>query len=822
MKTVTIPWLADSLGQFAALPGNLEYRRSFMRHLLSEPLPAETSAHLASLPCFVRFVLEELDGPYRQDVWESVGDSPVWSKAIAAAGGLKDASGRRTQADDADVPLPLLRKLAGDPSFEARCRLLASPDPGIVLRFPQVGLPVTRWVLIPPDQGRLPPPEPRQSEKGSRSRRRKTASRLRPAVPLHSMSDFLARLSDKESSLRGTIFELPRARGREAGLYPHQQDSLDAIKAHLPAFNGVVHLPTGSGKTHIAMRFAAEFLAEGPHRKLLWASYPKQLIRQSMARIVELAAWFPKGTRIAWYDSWMLHEPNLLDQVDVLFIMRGQLGELMARATLTRPRDCPLRRALIEPLGKGGYEMTLVYDECHQVAARKLRGKWLKLTRAVTGPFETARTRFHVVGLSATPVPQSKAGRRFVSRTVFPVRAPVAPGLTPEWGLLTYHQVSNKELVDCSVLCPVNLHFQDLPRRPFEIPLDIIHKVTADEPVELPDRNRPSRAQVERFSSQFNRQVMSSGDVLGFLAERIGERLPQLGKTLVFVPTIDAANELGRLLGLRPQVSEDDVLVVHSRLDEVESEEGSETRADAPAVIEQFKARGHSTCVLINVGMLTQGFDDPAIRSIILARLTFSTNLFWQMIGRGTRGPRLGGTRNCHVIDPIRLGDMYDFLEGYRPRVDVDGYGKWDRHFTGGARLARGAVLAPQLPRVSIPPLLSEATGQVEMDLSAEMTSLLKSFLDGRRLDEEQLVLLATRVEAVQHGADWNCRPVTEDSDDQMIRWMHEAVAQLETRMDNTLHWVKLPLWRTERSNEINLGLFFQTLTEIEDGGLAP
>lgn len=815
MKTVTILRLADSHEQFAALPRDLKYRRSFMRHLLGEPLPEEVSAHLATIPCFVRFVLEELGGPYRLDVWEVIEASPVWQTAIAESGRKLPPDTDSAAGPSDDAPLPALRKLASHISFKKRCELLASAAPGIVVRFPQVGLPVTRWVLIPPDQGRLPQPEPRHSERGRGKRRAR--SRLRPAVQLESVRDFLSRLSEKESNFRGTIFRLPETKGPGASLYPHQQDSLAAIKGHQPAYNGVVHLPTGAGKTHIAMRFAADYLADRPFGKVLWASYPKQLIRQSMARIVELAAWFPAGTRIAWYDSWMVHEPHLLDQVDVLFIMRGQLGELMARSTLTRPKDCPLRRALIEPLGEGGYEMTLAYDECHQVAARKLRGKWLKFTRAITGPFETARTRFHVVGLSATPVPQSKAGRRFVGRTVFPTRPPTAPGLTPEWGLLTYHQVSNKELVDCSVLCPVNLHFQDLPERPFEIPGEIVRRVTADAPVELPDRNRPSRVQVERFSSQFNRQVMSAPEVLEFLAQRIGERLHELGKTLVFVPTIDAANELGRLLLLRPQVSAEDVLVVHSRLDEVETEQPAEARADAPAVIEEFKSRGRKACVLINVGMLTQGFDDPAIRSIILARLTFSTNLFWQMIGRGTRGPRLGGTRNCYVVDPIRLGDMYDFLEGYRPRVDVDGYGKWDRHFTGGARLAKAAVLAPQLPRVSIPPLLYEGAGRVKVELPPQTASLLDSFLEGQRLTEDQFVRLATGVSARQEGADWSCRQVGKPTKGQMSRWMHEAVSQLEGRRDETLHWVELPLWRTDRADNTNLRLFFQTLEEIED-----
>lgn len=40
---------------------------------------------------------------------------------------------------------------------------------------------------------------------------------------------------------------------------------------------------------------------------------------------------------------------------------------------------------------------------------------------------------------------------------------------------------------------------------------------------------------------------------------------------------------------------------------------------------------------LVNVGVLTEGFDDPTIEMVVLARPTKSRSLFAQMIGRGTR-----------------------------------------------------------------------------------------------------------------------------------------------------------------------------------------
>ena len=49
--------------------------------------------------------------------------------------------------------------------------------------------------------------------------------------------------------------------------------------------------------------------------------------------------------------------------------------------------------------------------------------------------------------------------------------------------------------------------------------------------------------------------------------------------------------------------------------------------------------------------MLTQGFDAPAVRAVIVARPTFSPNLYQQMIGRGLRGERNGGKDACLIVN---------------------------------------------------------------------------------------------------------------------------------------------------------------------------
>lgn len=53
---------------------------------------------------------------------------------------------------------------------------------------------------------------------------------------------------------------------------------------------------------------------------------------------------------------------------------------------------------------------------------------------------------------------------------------------------------------------------------------------------------------------------------------------------------------------------------------------------------------------------------DP--RAVLFARLTLSTNLLFQMLGRGLRGLKVGGTESGILIDPIRLLSRFDVAQG--------------------------------------------------------------------------------------------------------------------------------------------------------------
>jgi len=67
--------------------------------------------------------------------------------------------------------------------------------------------------------------------------------------------------------------------------------------------------------------------------------------------------------------------------------------------------------------------------------------------------------------------------------------------------------------------------------------------------------------------------------------------------------------------------------------------------------------------VLTNYQVLTQGFDAPRVRAVYVTRPTFSPNLYQQMIGRGLRGPLNGGSDECLIVN------VEDNLSAYGDRL---------------------------------------------------------------------------------------------------------------------------------------------------------
>mgnify|MGYP001493181216 CR=1 FL=1 len=55
--------------------------------------------------------------------------------------------------------------------------------------------------------------------------------------------------------------------------------------------------------------------------------------------------------------------------------------------------------------------------------------------------------------------------------------------------------------------------------------------------------------------------------------------------------------------------------------------------------------------IMCNYGVLATGFDAPNVDVVCIARPTKSAVLYSQMIGRGLRGPKVGGTEQCLILE---------------------------------------------------------------------------------------------------------------------------------------------------------------------------
>lgn len=111
--------------------------------------------------------------------------------------------------------------------------------------------------------------------------------------------------------------------------------------------------------------------------------------------------------------------------------------------------------------------------------------------------------------------------------------------------------------------------------------------------------------------------------------------LPSDWSVLLFAASVDHAQTLAALLSLEG---------ITAAPISASTEPGARRH-----YVEEF--RGGNLRVLTNYGVLTQGFDAPAIRAIYVARPTFSPNLYQQMIGRGLRGPLNGGKEECLIVN---------------------------------------------------------------------------------------------------------------------------------------------------------------------------
>jgi ATP-dependent helicase IRC3 len=124
------------------------------------------------------------------------------------------------------------------------------------------------------------------------------------------------------------------------------------------------------------------------------------------------------------------------------------------------------------------------------------------------------------------------------------------------------------------------------------------------------------------------------------LVARSIQELARDRRTIAFCVTVNHARNLSKALNH---------LGVPAGL--VHGEMSAGDRARALAEFREGKTR-----VLANVAVLTEGFDDPGVSCIAMARPTRSEGLYAQCVGRGTR--LFDGKQDCLILDFVDVSEL--------------------------------------------------------------------------------------------------------------------------------------------------------------------
>lgn len=125
-------------------------------------------------------------------------------------------------------------------------------------------------------------------------------------------------------------------------------------------------------------------------------------------------------------------------------------------------------------------------------------------------------------------------------------------------------------------------------------------------------------------------------------------------KGVAFTPTVRTAYQLAEALRERGIAAE-----------ALDGEVGDDERK---AILERLKTG--QTQVVCNCGVLTEGFDEPSISCVVIARPTKFHGLYVQMVGRGTR--QCPGKDNLLILDVVGATQRHELVGYVDLGLDVD------------------------------------------------------------------------------------------------------------------------------------------------------
>jgi superfamily II DNA or RNA helicase len=426
-------------------------------------------------------------------------------------------------------------------------------------------------------------------------------------------------------------FEYLEGRVDLKALQPFQLEVQAKLLAVLrdKAARAIVTLPTGAGKTRVAVDSLRDWLTkrfglrpDGLGNTILWLAHTEELCEQAYACFREVWQASSNVCPLLLFRFWGSFTKDLKEHRDTLLNMRFRPTLVIStphRIVNLLEERIQGSAEILENL-KGTTALILI-DEAHRAAAPSYR--------TIIQAFQDTSRQPAMIGLTATPFRQEysatdpNAGTRELRELFKQIIEPVETlGEHPRVKLETDGYLARPEWTEIKtstlLMAPQIADAEHITEDDIE-KIDHALKIRADNPTRRMLILDHVMAICESATSHiiyFGPSVLDA-DCMAFL-------LKQRGIAAAFVS-------------------------------------GNTRDVTRRKVIADFKAARIK--VLCNCEVLTTGFDAPKVSHVVMARPTVSQVLYEQMIGRGLRGPKFGGTEACVIID---LEDKY---RSERPRL---------------------------------------------------------------------------------------------------------------------------------------------------------
>lgn len=378
----------------------------------------------------------------------------------------------------------------------------------------------------------------------------------------------------------------------------------------------ILQMPTGSGKTRTAIEIISTFLNNNPEASVIWLAHSTELCDQAAACFLEVWPHLAKREILfkRHYGQFNVNSSGSERKIDFLCAgFQSTYADILKDGSSIN--------------SKLNSKRLIVVDEAHKAVAKTYQFSIKKLISEGS----------NVMGLTATPGRSYKAlnsedENKLLSDFFFDelISFESPSNMNAIEYLRTKGVLANADLEVLKTEASITFTSTELANisDAFEIPSDILVKLGKD--------------------------TVRNAEIINKILDLINK--DGFKSIIYFATSLEQSKLISSILSFLK------IYAVH-----VDGDTPSSFREQS---INAF--RNQEIQVLCNYEVLATGFDAPLVDCVFIARPTASVVLYSQMIGRGLRGPAIGGKEECKVVN-VRdnflnlpsIEDMYKVFEVY-------------------------------------------------------------------------------------------------------------------------------------------------------------